>query len=180
MEITAFAPDHGPAQTQVTLTLTDMPADATAMNTLVCLGGTQMGGTPIVNPTGGTIRITVDGNGQSGDFAVLIMSDADGQVGAQSAEIFRFERPEAEPDITSVLPNPARVGSQVTITGANLGEVQFVRIGNVSVTAIQHAGGGTRINFRLPQMAPGSYRVYGNSRNYGNIAAPRMLAVVGG
>lgn len=176
MDITGFAPTHGPADTEVTLTLTQMPMDATAENTNVFLGGSpvlSIGEVQVNQGGSGTIAVTVGENDQSGEFLVMI-----GQTTAQSAATFTLDQPEGRPQITSMLPTVATHGqTRVTLRGQNLDQVDYVYVGNVTVMALQHVG-NTVVSFLVPITAKvGNQRVVAHSPEYGRTNAASMLTV---
>ncbi|HEX8094398.1 IPT/TIG domain-containing protein [Jatrophihabitans sp.] len=181
MNITSFTPTSGPADTVVTLSLTDMPPDASTDNTVVILSGSPMVTveTVTVGADGsGTIEVTIEMNAQSGDFGVLVSSQQ-GYATAQSASIFTVDLPANQPQITNMTPRTAVAGqTQIMLSGVNLDEIQYVRVGNTAVMTIQHATPSTMIRFMVPSTAQsGQQRVYGQSQEYGRVNSPYMLTV---
>jgi hypothetical protein len=172
MAITGFNPGSGGPGTQVRIELSDMPADAATDNTLVLLSGTALMTDDV--DAGGTVRVTIDENSQSGDFVVIAGAT---QEHAQSAGIFTVQRPEGEPVITGMMPRTGAAGTLVTLNGKNLDEVQYVTIGTTNVMVLStHTA--NMIRFAIPQtVAAGNQRVYGRSQEYGHVNCPYMLNV---
>lgn len=180
MNITGFNPNQGGPNTQVTINLTEMPADAVRDNTFALLSGDSVDVVSVtVNPNGsGTVTASIEENSQSGEFVVMVQS-AQGLADAQSAGVFTVNRPAGEPIFQNMNPRQGMPGiTQVTLSGQNLNEVQFVRVGNTAVMNIQHTG-NTMIRFTIPASAQaGSVRVSGNSQEYGRVNVPFMLNIV--
>jgi hypothetical protein len=180
MQITNFDPASGDIGTQVTLSLTEMPADASADNTVVQLSGVPTVDVQSVNVAqdkSGTIAATIGENSQSGDFSVVVLSQ-NGAVDAQSAQVFTVKQPAGQPRITKASPAKVVAGqSQLTLTGTGLDEISYVVIGSVQVSALSYSG-STQIRFLVPSaVAAGPQRVYGISTQYGQVRAPLAVTV---
>jgi hypothetical protein len=181
VNITGFNPTTGDDGTQVTLSLTGMPPDADDGNTSVVLSGDStvtVDDVTVAANGDGTIDATLEANSQSGEFAVIINSPSQGWVTAQSAGIFTVNAPAGEPLITNMNPRTAIAGqTPLTLTGQNLNEIQYARIGNVAVMAIQHPT-DTMIRLMVPASTQsGQQRVSGQSQQYGRVNCPYMLTV---
>lgn len=174
IQITGFDPTHGPIGTNVTLTLTGMPPTATADNTYVSLGGTQVLLVLAVDPAAGTIEVRTSTNNQSGEFLVFIADEE-----AESADVFTVDRGPGAPQFTNMQPRQVTHGEaeRITLTGTNLDQIYLVHVGNVQVLNPLHTG-STTIRFQLPQgVQPGRQRVAGVSRQYGTEFVPFYLTV---
>ena len=180
MQIDGFNPTNGPVGTDVTLSLTDMPADASDGNTVVFLSGSptvKVNSVNVNSDGSGTMEVAIEVNSQSGDFSVVVDSQ-EGYISAQSGAIFVVGVPATEPQITNMTPRTAVAGqTQVTLSGTNLGEIQYVNVGSVRVMNIQHPT-DNMIRFTVPSVAQsGQQRVTGQSQEYGRVNCPYMLTV---
>jgi hypothetical protein len=175
MNITGFNPTSGGDQTPVTIQLTGMPADSAVENTTVMLSGSASVSVNAVDPTAGTVDVTIESNAQSGEFVVLVNSVA-GYADAQSAQTFDVQGAAGEPRITGLIPTPTTANSQVTLNGQNLTGARFVRVGSATVMSLSVSANAIR--FRLPAtVQPGTYRVTVNYEQYGTVNCPRQLTV---
>ncbi|MFV5997794.1 hypothetical protein ACNPQM_36790 [Streptomyces sp. NPDC056231] len=138
MQITGFNPTNGPVDTRVTLSLTDIPSDASINNTTVLLSGSPTVDVTAVDTRAGTINVTILANSQSGDFEVTVQSPT-GPVSAQSATIFTVNATPGAAQITGMQPRTAIRGqTPLTLSGQNLNQIKYVRIGNVNVLNVTH------------------------------------------
>jgi hypothetical protein len=69
----------------------------------------------------------------------------------------------ATPAIHGILPNPAKAGEQVTITGANLGSAGYVELGGTQLAGASTSWTDTQVVFTIPTKKPGTNQdwVYG-------------------
>jgi hypothetical protein len=158
-----------------------MPTDADDGNTSVFLSGdatVTVNSVTVDNAGNGTVDLTIEDNAQSGDFVVIVNSPSQGWQNAQSAAIFTVAVPAHEPQITNLNPRQATAGqTQITLSGQNLDEIGYVRIGNTTIMNIQHIG-TTMIRLTVPvSVQTGQQRVYGQSQQYGRVNCPYMLTV---
>jgi hypothetical protein len=184
MQINSFSPTQGNPGSIVTIDVAGFgaPTDMSADNTVVMISGDpQISVTSITHSDtiGDPFIITasIDNNAQSGEFTVIVQS-AIGTVVAQSSEIFTVIKPDAEPVINNMTPRQATAGqTQITLTGMNLNEIEFIRVGNTAITSIIHPSNST-IRFTVPSsVSTGNQRVSGRSEQYGRINVPYMLTV---
>lgn len=176
MNITGFNPTRGGDQTSVTISLTDMPADSEVGNTIVMLSGSPSVTVDEVDPTAGTVTVTIESNAQSGDFVVVVNS-VSGYADAMSAQIFDVPGAAGEPRITGLIPATTTANSQITLNGQNLTGARFVRVGSATVMSLSVSANAIR--FRLPStVQQGTYRISANYQEYGTVNCPRQLTVV--
>jgi len=179
VHITDFNPTSGPVETRVSLSLTDMPADASIDNTTVLLSGSPSVNVTAVEATNGTgtIDVTIESNSQSGDFGVAVQS-RQGSASAQSSTIFTVNAAPGEPQIRNMTPRTAVAGrTLLTLTGQNLDQIQYLRIGNVNVMSLQHLS-PEMVRAMVPAaVQSGQQRVSGQSQEYGRVNCPYMLTV---
>lgn len=184
MEISSFTPTQGApgATVSITIPATGAPLDMAVANTSVLIGGEPQMTLESVTSDGRvdgdfTLTATVDDNAQSGELMVIVTSRI-GMMHALSDETFTVKRNAEEPVIQNMNPRQNRRGTQVTITGQHLDEIQYVRIGNIAIQSIVH-NGETQIRFMIPMTAQtGRQRVSGQSEEYGRINAPIMFEVL--
>lgn len=119
--IASFNPQTGPAGTQVVITGTNFTG-ATA----VSFGGVPAAAFTVNSPT--TITATVPANTVSGPISVTTPNGT-----ASSATNFQVSPP---PTIASFTPSSGKVGSQVTLTGANLTGATALTFGGTPATQI--------------------------------------------
>ncbi|WP_406481643.1 IPT/TIG domain-containing protein [Streptomyces sp. NBC_01615] len=177
MQITDFKPPSGPVETKVSLSLTDMPSDASIENTTVLLSGSPSANVTAVEATNGTIEVTIETNAQSGEFGVTVRS-GQGPASAQSSTVFTVDASPGEPQIRNMTPRTAVAGrTLLTLTGQHLDQIQYLRIGNVNVMSLQHPSPET-IRAMVPTaVQSGQQRVTGQSQEYGRVNCPYMLTV---
>lgn len=159
MQINGFNPTHGPVGAQVTIQLSDMPPDAAGDNTTAFLNTTPLAVDAVaVNPNGtGTVDVTITQGAQTSGFLVVAGAQF---VNAQSAGNFAVDPPPVGPPrVTSMVPDTAAVGTFVLLSGQHLDRVTAIVVGPVTVMLfITHSA--AQLRFRVPQMLPGTYRVY--------------------
>jgi hypothetical protein len=178
MNITGFNPTQGGDGTSVTITLANMPADASRANTLVVLSGSQSVNVDSVDAAAGTIEITIGPTSQTGDFGVIVNSPSQGPQYDTSAEVFTVPTPSGRPRITSAPPAALR-NTTVILSGFDLTGAELVRVGSVTILNIQVTA--NRIQFTLPSAVPlGPARVSARYAEWGMVDAPRMMTVVSG
>ncbi len=175
VQITDFKPPNGPVETKVSLSLTDMPSDASIENTMVLLSGSPSANVTAV--TNGTIEVTIETNAQSGEFGVTVRS-GQGPASAQSSTIFTVDAAPGKPQIRNMTPRTAAAGrTLLTLAGQHLDQIQYLRIGNVNVMSLQHPSPET-IRAMVPTaVQSGQQRVTGQSQEYGRVNCPYMLTV---
>ncbi|MEU1789612.1 IPT/TIG domain-containing protein [Streptomyces sparsogenes] len=179
MQIRDFNPASGDVETRVSLSLVDVPSDATTGNTTVFLSGSPTVDVVAVEAANGIGRIDViiEANSQSGDFGVTVES-RQGFVSAQSSTIFTVVPGPEEPQIRNVTPRTAIAGrTLLTLTGRNLDQIQYLRIGSVNVVSLQHPS-PEMVRVMVPSaVQAGQQRVIGQSQEYGRVNCPFMLTV---
>jgi Leucine-rich repeat (LRR) protein len=115
--ITGFTPSVGGEQTVMTITGTNLLGVSA-----VAIGGFAVAQFSVVNSTTITVNVGAVASGP-----VQIGSP---NGGAASHSTFTFV---PSPVITNVLPNPAGLGTPITINGANFGGTTFLSIGGVQI-----------------------------------------------
>jgi hypothetical protein len=184
MQIASFSPSQGNPGSIVTIEVAGLgaPTDMNASNTFVLISGDPQVTVTSVTHSDAigdpfTITASLDSNAQSGEFIVIVQS-AIGTVTAESSGIFTVIKPDAEPILQNMTPRQATRGqTQITLTGMNLNEIEFIRVGNTAVTSIIHPS-NSMIRFTVPLSVPtGLQRVSGRSQQYGRINVPYMLTV---
>ncbi|WP_326793545.1 IPT/TIG domain-containing protein (plasmid) [Streptomyces sp. NBC_00841] len=176
VQITGFNPTNGPVDTRVTLSLTDMPSDASINNTTVLLSGSPTVDVTAVDTRGSTINVTILANSQSGDFEVTVQSPT-GPVSAQSSTVFTVNATPGAAQITGMQPRTAVRGqTPLTLTGQNLNQIKYLRIGNVNVLSLQHLN-SEMVRVTVPAaVQPGQQRVTGQTQDR-QVNCPYMLTV---
>lgn len=135
--IASFEPATGPAGTNVVITGTNLTGA-----TNVTFGGIPAAAFTVNNPT--TISATVPANAVSGPITVTTPNGT-----ATSAQPFQISPP---PVIGSLAPTSGAVGTQVTITGANLTGATEVRFGGTPAATFNVAS-PTSITATVPNGA---------------------------
>ena len=110
-------------------------------------GDVEVAAADVTEATATSITLNVPEGAHTG---VITITTAEGT--AESAE-FTVTEAAAEPTITSVEPATGAVGSEVTITGENLGELESVMFGDVAATVDTEASNETTIVFTVPEGA---------------------------
>ncbi|MFB6781561.1 IPT/TIG domain-containing protein [Streptomyces sp. NPDC056352] len=176
MQITGFNPTNGPVDTRVTLSLTDMPSDASISNTTVLLSGSPTVNVTAVDTRGGTIDVTILANSQSGDFEVTVQKQPV-PVTAQSSTIFTVNAAPGAAQITGMQPRTVVRGeTPLTLSGQNLDQIRYLRIGVVNVLSLTHLN-SEMVRVTVPAaVQPGQQRVTGQTQDR-QVNCPFILTV---
>ncbi|WP_327248871.1 IPT/TIG domain-containing protein [Streptomyces sp. NBC_01320] len=176
MQITGFNPTNGPVDTRVTLSLTDMPSDASISNTTVLLSGSPTVNVTAVDTRGGTIDVTILANSQSGDFEVTVQKQPV-PVTAQSSTIFTVNAAPGAAQITGMQPRTVVRGeTPLTLSGQNLDQIKYLRIGVVNVLSLTHLN-SEMVRVTVPAaVQPGQQRVTGQTQDR-QVNCPFILTV---
>ncbi|MFB6985227.1 IPT/TIG domain-containing protein [Streptomyces sp. NPDC056178] len=176
VQITGFNPTNGPIDTRVTLSLTEMPSDASVSNTTVLLSGSPTVNVTAVDVRGGTIDVTILANSQSGDFEVTVQRQPV-PVSAQSSTIFTVDAAPGVTQITGMQPRTVVRGqTPLTLSGQNLNQIKYLRIGSVNVLNLQHLN-SEMVRVTVPAaVQTGQQRVSGQTQDR-QVNCPFMLTV---
>jgi hypothetical protein len=122
------------------------------------------------------------GNGRLGNGVALAADGATGLLGApgdsgRAGAAWSFVVPALAPVVTGVTPaeGPTSGGSEVTITGANLGEVTAVEFGSVAAQSFKVNEAGTSISATSPKEAAGTVNVTVDSPGFTSATSSRDL-----
>ena len=134
--VSEISPNPVKAGGQLTITGTDLD-----LATKIIFGGEKQV-TSFVSQTATQIFVNVPAAAHDGKLKLIPASGVESE--------FATELVLAVPTITQVTPNPAKTGSNVTVTGTNLDLVTSVVFGGSKTGAIQAGGSATQIIVTIP------------------------------
>ena len=134
--VSGISPNPVKAGSQLTITGTDLD-----LVKKIIFGGEKQA-TSFVSQTANEIVVSVPAAAHDGKIKLIPASGVESE--------FATELLMAVPTITQVTPNPAKTGSNVTVTGTNLDLITSVNFGGEKTGTIQSGGSATQITVQVP------------------------------